>query len=191
LQRSLYDLGLSKKRRFHQGWRDHFTPGWRRRRPKSRQAKTPRGASPDPFRPDSGALGGAHCPACRGGCYVCRAAPGMAPVGGSRRNPKLWAGSRRSKPGVSPVKRVVLTLIRLYQLAFSPILLAIAGPGGGCRFDPTCSRYCAEAVERFGVWRGVWLGLRRIARCHPWGGQGYDPVPPSPEENSASPRSND
>ncbi len=68
------------------------------------------------------------------------------------------------------LKWVVLKSIRVYQLGLSPLLMAISGPGGGCRFEPSCSRYCAEAVERFGVWRGGWLGLKRIARCHPWGG---------------------
>jgi len=76
------------------------------------------------------------------------------------------------------LKWVVLKLIRVYQVGVSPILAAISGPGGGCRFEPSCSRYCAEAVERFGIWRGGWLGLKRMARCHPWGGQGIDPVPP-------------
>ena len=76
------------------------------------------------------------------------------------------------------LKWVVLKLIRVYQLTVSPLLTLIAGPGGGCRFEPTCSRYCAEAVERFGVWHGGWLGLKRVARCHPWGGKGIDPVPP-------------
>jgi len=74
-------------------------------------------------------------------------------------------------------KRLALALIRFYQLVFSPLLSALSGPGGGCRFEPSCSRYCAEAIERFGVWHGGWLGLKRLARCHPWGGSGYDPVP--------------
>ena len=76
------------------------------------------------------------------------------------------------------LKWVVLKLIRVYQVGVSPVLTVISGPGGGCRFEPSCSRYFVEAVERFGIWRGGWLGLKRMARCHPWGGQGFDPVPP-------------
>ena len=76
------------------------------------------------------------------------------------------------------LKWVVLKLIRVYQVGVSPVLTAICGPGGGCRFEPSCSRYFVEAVERFGIWRGGWLGLKRMARCHPWGGHGFDPVPP-------------
>lgn len=75
------------------------------------------------------------------------------------------------------MKTVALLLIRFYQLAISPLLAALVGPGGGCRFEPTCSRYCGEAIERFGFWRGGWLGAKRLCRCHPWGGQGFDPVP--------------
>ena len=66
---------------------------------------------------------------------------------------------------------LVLVLIRFYQRAISP------GLGANCRFEPSCSRYAYEAVERFGVLRGVWLGARRIARCHPGASGGYDPVP--------------
>lgn len=62
-------------------------------------------------------------------------------------------------------------LIRGYQLFLSPILPA------SCRYQPTCSQYALEAVERFGALKGGWLALRRIGRCHPWGGFGYDPVP--------------
>jgi putative membrane protein insertion efficiency factor len=69
------------------------------------------------------------------------------------------------------VRAVLLGLIRLYQLTLSPWL------GRGCRYEPTCSHYAAEAIERFGVLRGVWLAVKRIGRCHPWGSSGYDPVP--------------
>ena len=74
-------------------------------------------------------------------------------------------------------RRILLMLIRGYQLFLSPLLAVVAGPGAGCRFEPTCSRYFAEAVDKFGAWRGGWLGLKRLGRCHPWGGKGYDPVP--------------
>ncbi|MBN8457051.1 MAG: membrane protein insertion efficiency factor YidD [Verrucomicrobia bacterium] len=53
-----------------------------------------------------------------------------------------------------------------------------AGPAAGCRFTPTCSNYFLQAVEAHGPFRGSWLGICRIFRCHPWGGWGYDPVPP-------------
>jgi len=69
-----------------------------------------------------------------------------------------------------PGGRSALRLIRLYQDARF-------GKPSPCRFVPTCSAYAAEAVERHGLARGGWLALRRIARCHPWGGHGLDPVP--------------
>jgi hypothetical protein len=72
---------------------------------------------------------------------------------------------------------VVRFLIRAYQYTISPVFSFLAGPGSGCRFTPTCSQYFLEAVETFGVVRGTWMGLKRLARCHPWGGQGFDPVP--------------
>lgn len=73
---------------------------------------------------------------------------------------------------------IVRFLIRSYQWTISPLLSALTGPGGGCRFEPTCSRYFLEAVETHGVLRGSWLGLKRLGRCQPWGGEGHDPVPP-------------
>jgi putative membrane protein insertion efficiency factor len=82
---------------------------------------------------------------------------------------------------------LIRILIRGYQILISPILTFIAGPGSGCRFDPTCSQYMIEAVEKHGVLRGLWLGLRRLMRCHPWGGKGFDPVPePGPEIKASS-----
>ena len=68
-------------------------------------------------------------------------------------------------------------LIRGYQQWISPALHALAGPGAGCRYEPTCSQYCLDALETHGLLKGMWLGLRRIGRCHPWGGHGPDPVP--------------
>lgn len=67
-------------------------------------------------------------------------------------------------------KRVTMGLIRLYQLLASPF-------PSPCRFAPTCSMYTLQAVERYGVLRGVWLGVRRILRCHPFNPGGFDPVP--------------
>lgn len=65
----------------------------------------------------------------------------------------------------------LIAAIRAYQLLLSPVLPP------SCRFLPTCSHYAAEAIERHGVLRGLLLTLRRLGRCHPWGGSGYDPVP--------------
>ena len=69
------------------------------------------------------------------------------------------------------VRTVLIAAIRVYQAAFSPLLAP------ACRFEPSCSSYAVEAIARRGAVRGSWLALRRIGRCHPWGGFGYDPVP--------------
>lgn len=66
---------------------------------------------------------------------------------------------------------VLKILIRGYQLTLSPLF------GPRCRFYPSCSHYALEAVETHGAWRGVWLTVRRIARCHPFNAGGFDPVP--------------
>lgn len=67
--------------------------------------------------------------------------------------------------------KLLLGLIRLYQVTLSPYT------GGCCRFEPSCSRYAAEAIREHGALRGGWLAVRRLARCHPLGRSGYDPVP--------------
>jgi putative membrane protein insertion efficiency factor len=65
----------------------------------------------------------------------------------------------------------LILLIKLYQWIISPWM------GQKCRFTPTCSQYGIEALQKYGPIKGSWLTIRRIARCHPWGGHGYDPVP--------------
>ena len=73
---------------------------------------------------------------------------------------------------------VLVGLLRIYQRVVSPILTALSGPlGFGCRFTPTCSQYALEAIQQHGAVRGSCLALRRLLRCHPWGGCGADPVP--------------
>ena len=72
---------------------------------------------------------------------------------------------------MKPVATFLKILIRGYQLFISPVF-PIA-----CRYGPTCSSYALEAVSTHGAFKGGWLALKRIARCHPWGGEGYDPVP--------------
>jgi putative membrane protein insertion efficiency factor len=74
---------------------------------------------------------------------------------------------------------MIRILIRGYQIFVSPALDFILGPGCGCRYEPTCSHYALEAIETHGNVRGGWLGLKRLCRCHPWGGGGFDPVPPA------------
>jgi putative membrane protein insertion efficiency factor len=69
------------------------------------------------------------------------------------------------------MKTVALGMIRGYQYLLRPLL------GNNCRFYPSCSDYAREAIERHGVWRGMWLATRRIGRCHPYHPGGFDPVP--------------
>ena len=62
-------------------------------------------------------------------------------------------------------------LVWIYRYAISPLI------GANCRYEPTCSAYAEEALKKHGAFKGSWLAVKRIARCHPWGGSGYDPVP--------------
>ncbi|WP_111557825.1 membrane protein insertion efficiency factor YidD [Paracoccus sediminilitoris] len=72
---------------------------------------------------------------------------------------------------MKPLARVMALPVRAYRLVASPWV------GHGCRFQPTCSAYALQALDHHGVFRGTWLMLRRIGRCHPWGGSGFDSVP--------------
>lgn len=67
--------------------------------------------------------------------------------------------------------RLLTALIRFYQAAISPMFPP------ACRYTPTCSQYAIEAIRKHGPLKGTWLAVKRICRCHPWGGSGYDPVP--------------
>jgi uncharacterized protein len=69
------------------------------------------------------------------------------------------------------MKYIAIFLVKLYQAGISPWFPP------ACRYSPTCSQYMIEALQKHGFFKGGWLGLKRIGRCHPWGGHGYDPVP--------------
>jgi putative membrane protein insertion efficiency factor len=69
------------------------------------------------------------------------------------------------------VRTLLILLVRAYQVTLSPLF------SGCCRFEPSCSNYMIEALQRHGVFKGLYLGIRRLLRCHPFGGSGYDPVP--------------
>ena len=67
--------------------------------------------------------------------------------------------------------RPLIALVRFYQNSISPLTPP------SCRYTPTCSQYALEALRKYGLLKGLWLTMKRLARCHPWGGSGYDPVP--------------
>lgn len=69
------------------------------------------------------------------------------------------------------MKKIIILIIKTYQITLSPLI------GSNCRFHPTCSEYTIQAVNEHGVYRGLILGVKRISKCHPFGGKGYDPVP--------------
>lgn len=76
---------------------------------------------------------------------------------------------------MTPLAHIVALPVRAYRLILSPWV------GFNCRYQPTCSAYALEALEKHGALRGAWLAARRIGRCHPLGGHGYDPVPDRPK----------
>ncbi|MBM3297767.1 MAG: membrane protein insertion efficiency factor YidD [Candidatus Aminicenantes bacterium] len=90
----------------------------------------------------------------------------VRPEGGISRRDQV-----AEKGAPAPMKAAVLFLISAYRLLLSPFL------GKNCRYEPTCSLYTREAVEKYGVLKGSWLGIRRLARCHPFHEGGIDPVP--------------
>ena len=69
------------------------------------------------------------------------------------------------------LKKLFILPIKCYQKLLSPLI------GKSCRFQPTCSYYAIGCIDRFGIFKGLWLSLKRIFRCHPWGGEGEDPIP--------------
>jgi putative membrane protein insertion efficiency factor len=80
---------------------------------------------------------------------------------------------------MSPLALLLTGAIHAYRWTLSPLL------GPRCRYAPSCSAYALEALARHGALRGGWLALRRVLRCHPWGGSGYDPVPHAPHSHTA------
>jgi hypothetical protein len=86
---------------------------------------------------------------------------------------------------MTPAAWLLSLPVRGYRLFLSPWL------GHSCRYQPTCSAYALEALERYGALRGGWLAARRLASCHPWGGSGYDPVPGADTSHDTMHRSAD
>jgi len=78
------------------------------------------------------------------------------------------------------ISAMLIAVVRVYRLVLSPLKPPT------CRFTPTCSAYAIEALSRHGAGRGSWLSVRRLCRCHPWGGHGYDPVPPPSDSREAT-----
>ena len=80
---------------------------------------------------------------------------------------------------MNAAQHILILCVRLYRWVLSPAKTFLFGPLGRCRFTPSCSEYALAALRRHGALAGSWLALKRIGRCHPWGGCGHDPVPAS------------
>jgi len=82
---------------------------------------------------------------------------------------------------LDPLKKIIsapfILLVKIYQLVISPLL------PHSCRHTPTCSQYTIEAIQIWGPLKGIWLGAKRLSKCHPWGTHGYDPVPQKPNKS--------
>ena len=72
---------------------------------------------------------------------------------------------------MGPITYIAYLMVKAYQVVVSPLL------GANCRYNPTCSAYALEALKKFGIIKGGLLSIKRVAKCHPWGGSGHDPVP--------------
>ena len=81
------------------------------------------------------------------------------------------------------MRQLLIAVIRVYQYTLSPLIVFV-NRGRVCRFEPTCSHYAIEAIRTHGAMRGSWLAAKRLAKCHPWGSSGHDPVPPSGDERT-------
>jgi len=102
----------------------------------------------------------------------------------------LPRGCFTCKSSMSPVNKLLGKLLQgvviFYQRYLRAIFHALGGPHAGCRFEPSCSHYSLQALQQHGPWYGAWLTLRRLLRCHPFGGFGYDPVPPAGKRQQAA-----
>jgi len=87
---------------------------------------------------------------------------------------------------MNPVQYILVITIKIYRAILSPVLGFLFAPQGGCRFEPSCSVYAIEAISSHGAIKGLALAMRRLSRCHPWGGCGYDPVPPKSKKHLSS-----
>src|SRR5690606_7327708 len=139
---------------------------WAYRQPQGGQRRAPQP------RAAAAARNGAHVspPAAGGDRHGADRKAGGGGAGFRANAKRPWLGAAQAG-GRAAVKRLLLSLIVLYQRIFSPFM------GRRCRYHPTCSAYARTAIARFGAWRGGWMAFWRICRCHPFRAGGYDPVP--------------